>query len=78
VGGLVDSTLHNETGLVTSQETPEAVANAIQQIAQSPETYARFRVNAWNRAKLLQWEQVLRPACDWLEAQAAGDNLQRR
>ncbi len=28
VGGLVDSTLHNETGLVTNEETPAAVAEA--------------------------------------------------
>lgn len=71
VGGLVDSTVHGETGLVTRDETPEAVADAIQEISKSPETYARFRVNAWNRAKALQWDQVLQPACDWLESLAA-------
>ena len=32
VGGLVDSTLHDETGLVTRAETPEAVADAILEI----------------------------------------------
>ena len=74
VGGLVDSTLHNETGLVTRDETPESVADAVLEIAKLPEKYARLRVNAWNRAKTLQWDQVLKPACDWLELLAAGKN----
>ena len=34
VGGLVDSTLHDETGLVTRGETPESLADAILEIAQ--------------------------------------------
>ncbi len=71
VGGLVDSTLHDETGLVTRGETPEALADTILEIAKSPEKYARLRVNAWNRAKKLQWNEVLRPACDWLESLAS-------
>jgi glycosyltransferase involved in cell wall biosynthesis len=70
VAGLVDSTLHDETGLVTRNETPEAVAETILEIIQSPEKYTRLRVNAWNRSKTLQWNQVVQPACDWLEALA--------
>ncbi len=50
VGGLVDSTLHNETGLVTSDETPEAVAEAVLDIWSGPEKYDELRVNAWNRS----------------------------
>jgi glycosyltransferase involved in cell wall biosynthesis len=71
VGGLVDSTLHDETGIVTRGETPASVADAISDIIKSPEKYARLRVNAWNRSKTLQWNQVLPPACDWLESRAA-------
>jgi glycosyltransferase involved in cell wall biosynthesis len=71
VGGLVDSTLHDETGVVTRDETPASMADSILEIKKSPENYARLRVNAWNRAKTLQWNQVLPPACDWLESQAA-------
>ena len=71
VGGLVDSTLHDETGLVTRAETPEAMADSVLEIAKSPEQYARLRVNAWHRSKTLQWNQVLPPACDWLESLAA-------
>jgi glycosyltransferase involved in cell wall biosynthesis len=71
VGGLVDSTLHDETGIVTRDEMPVSVADAFLEIIKSPEKYARLRVNAWNRAKTLQWNQVLPPACDWLESQAA-------
>ena len=71
VGGLVDSTLDNETGLVTRGETPEAVADAVMEIMRSPEKYDALRVNAWNRSRKLVWPEVLPPACDWLEAQAA-------
>ena len=71
VGGLVDSTLHNETGLVTRAETPESMADSILEITKSPEKYALLRVNAWNRSKTLQWNQVLPRACDWLESLAA-------
>jgi glycosyltransferase involved in cell wall biosynthesis len=74
VGGLVDSTLHDETGLVTRDETPESLADAILEIAKSPGKYARLRVNAWHRAKKLQWNEVLRPACDWLESLALRKN----
>ncbi len=72
VDGLVDSTLHDETGWVTHTETPEALAEAIGEICRTPKKYAHLRVNAWNRAKTLQWNQVLGPACDWLEALATG------
>ncbi len=72
VGGLVDSTLDNETGLVTRDETPEAVADAVLTIIRSPEKYDSLRVNAWNRSKQLVWPEVLPPACNWLESQAAG------
>jgi glycosyltransferase involved in cell wall biosynthesis len=70
VGGLVDSTLHDETGLVTNAETPESLADAVLEMTQAPEKYTRLRVNAWNRSKKLQWNEVLRPACDWLESLA--------
>lgn len=72
VGGLVDSTLDNETGIVTREETPESVAQAVSRILKSPEDYSRLRVNAWNRAKTLQWSQALPPVCDWLESLARG------
>jgi glycosyltransferase involved in cell wall biosynthesis len=71
VGGLVDSTLHNETGLVAQTESPESLADACEVVLNSPGLYDRLRLNAWNRARALQWENVLKPACDWLESRAA-------
>lgn len=71
VGGLVDSTVHGQTGIVTTVETPEAVARAVVEVLKSPGMYERLRVNAWERSKTFQWEQVLPLACDWLERQAA-------
>jgi glycosyltransferase involved in cell wall biosynthesis len=71
VAGLVESTLHDETGIVAANETPEAIAGALVEIFKSPEKYGHLRVNAWNRSKTFHWNQVLPLACDWLEQQAA-------
>lgn len=70
VDGLVDSTVHNETGIVTRNETPEAVAEAVAALLRTPSDYDRLRVNAWERSKKFAWGVVLPQACDWLESQA--------
>jgi glycosyltransferase involved in cell wall biosynthesis len=71
VGGLVDSTVPGETGIVAPGETPGALADCLAAMVRTPEKYARCRIAAWERAKTFQWNQVLPQACDWLEAQAA-------
>ena len=71
VDGLVDATLHDQTGIVTRAETPESVADGIQTLLQTPANYERYRVNACERTKEFHWSQILPPACDWLEKQAA-------
>src|SRR5262249_3110411 len=70
VGGLVDSTVHQETGLVTGTETPAAVAESVIELLQKPHEYERLRLNAWNRSKTFQWPYVLQLSSDWLEKQA--------
>jgi glycosyltransferase involved in cell wall biosynthesis len=70
VGGLVDSTLHNQTGIVTREETPGSLSEAVIQLLSTPGEYQRLRVNAWERSKSLQWARVIPPVCDWLEKQA--------
>ena len=70
VGGLVDSTVHGQTGLVTRAETPESVVGSIISLLNNPIEYDRLRVNAWERAKTFAWQKVLPPACEWLEQQA--------
>src|SRR5438046_3296192 len=67
VHGLVDSTIHDETGIVTAQESPEALADAFVEILRMPEKYHRLRVNAWQRSKTFKWKNVLPIECDWLE-----------
>jgi glycosyltransferase involved in cell wall biosynthesis len=74
VGGLVDSTVDNETGLVTRNESPEAVADTIESLLRAPEKYDLLRKNAWQRSRQLTWPEVLPTACAWLEAQATGKN----
>ena len=71
VAGLVDSTRHNETGLVAATETPEALAAALAQLLNYPAEYQRLRRNALERARQLSWRNVLPKSCEWLEEQAA-------
>lgn len=70
VAGLIESTLDDQTGMVTAEERPEAVAEALAGLARDPDRYERYRRAAWERAKSFHWSQVLPPACDFLEAQA--------
>jgi glycosyltransferase involved in cell wall biosynthesis len=72
VAGLVESTLHDETGIVAAAETPEAVAEALVSILSRPEKYEEYRVKAWERAKTFHWSRVLAASSAWLEAAAAG------
>jgi glycosyltransferase involved in cell wall biosynthesis len=79
VGGLVDSTVHRETGLITEGETPSAVADSVIELLQNPNEYERLRFNAWNRSKTFQWPHVLQMSSDWLEKQAANtERLSKR
>lgn len=71
VGGLVDSTVDGVTGLVTTTETPEAIAKAVLGLVRNPERYDALRQAAWERSKTFAWSQVLPLACDWLESCAA-------
>ena len=70
VPGLIESTLHRKTGVVTPTETPEALATAIRAATQEPDQYELYRRQAWERAKTFHWDEVLPLACDWLEKQA--------
>lgn len=70
VAGLVESTLHGRTGLVSERETPESLADCLTETIRSPDKYEFFRRNAWERAKTFHWSVVLPKACDWLEEQA--------
>jgi glycosyltransferase involved in cell wall biosynthesis len=72
VAGLIESTLHDETGLISEQETPESMAKSLIGILRTPEKYQVYRVKAWDRAKTLHWNQILPLASDWLEKQAQG------
>jgi glycosyltransferase involved in cell wall biosynthesis len=70
VAGLIESTLHEKTGLVADAEKPDSLADQIIRAARHPAAYQRWRINAWNRAKAFHWNQILPQACAWLEEQA--------
>jgi glycosyltransferase involved in cell wall biosynthesis len=75
VAGLIESTLHDRTGLVAAAETPQALADQILGILTDDARYQRYRRAAWERAKTMHWSQVLPRACEWLEARARGEPL---
>ena len=78
VAGLTESTLHDETGIVSAAETPESLASALAAVLKTPEKYQRYRLAALNRAKSLHWDKILPPACDWLESQARQKSRSKR
>jgi glycosyltransferase involved in cell wall biosynthesis len=75
VAGLIESTRHDQTGLVAERETPEALADRVMELLADEPRYQRLRRAAWDRAKTMHWDQVLPSACDWLEARARGEPL---
>ena len=70
VAGLVESTLHDQTGIVATAETPEAWSVARGARRAWPEKYEAYRLAAWERAKTFHWSRVLATSSAWLEAQA--------
>lgn len=52
--GLRDSVVDGRTGLLTS-ESPEALADAIRQLLQSPSLYGQMRLRAWRHSSGLSW-----------------------
>jgi len=71
VEGLIESTLHNQTGLVAEAETPASLAASLIGLLRTPEKYQGFRAKALARAREFHWSQVLPAAAEWLESQAA-------
>lgn len=74
VGGLVDSTVHGETGLVVAAETPAALAAGVREALRDEAAYRAMCAKALERARSLHWSRVLPPTCDWLEAMARGQS----
>jgi glycosyltransferase involved in cell wall biosynthesis len=72
VPGLLESTLHKQTGLVAEEESPKALADAITASLNRPKDYANWRTAARDRAREFHWDHVLPAACDQLEAWAKG------
>jgi glycosyltransferase involved in cell wall biosynthesis len=70
VAGLTESTLRDDTGIISEWETPESLAAALAEVMKSPEKYQRYRLAAWKRAKTLHWDHILPVAAEWLEDRA--------
>lgn len=73
VAGLRESTLHDQTGLVSEQETPASLADRIISLASDDARYQRYRRGAWERAKTMHWDRILPVASEWFEARARGE-----
>jgi glycosyltransferase involved in cell wall biosynthesis len=75
VDGLVDSTVHEETGYVCGSERPEAMVEGVMWMAGQEGRYARVREGAWRRAGRYAWGVVVPPVCTFLEGHASGRKL---
>lgn len=71
VPGLVDSTRHMETGIITENDSPDTFTTTILRLLQDPTLYARLRHQAWHHARSMHWSNILPKACSWLEDYAA-------
>ncbi len=77
VAGLIESTLHDQTGIVAQNETPEALATGLLDLMKKPERYQFYRRQAWERAQTFHWDNILPQACAWLESQAKAGGRRR-
>lgn len=75
VAGLVDSTVHGETGCVSRDETPEGLAEAVGWMIADPDRYQRVREAAWRRSSAYRWERVIPAVSGFLERLAVGQKL---
>lgn len=56
VDGLRDSVRHNETGLVTDKNTPNALANKITELLRHPKQFAQLQKNAWEWSREITFD----------------------
>ncbi len=66
--GLVESTLHKETGLVADEDSPAALSAMIASVQSHEGNFQDWRTAAHDRAAEFHWGKVLPAACDQLEA----------
>ena len=71
--GLEESTIHGETGLVSDEDSPASLAEAIADVQSHEGAYQDWRRAARDRAATFHWDRVLPAACDQLEAWASGE-----
>ena len=73
---MIESTLDNETGVVSQEETPASLAVRIHGLLRAPGVYPELRQRAWERGQTFHWSRILPGACDWLEEMAARSLLE--
>jgi glycosyltransferase involved in cell wall biosynthesis len=71
--GLVESTLHRETGLVADEDSPSGLAATIAGVQSHDGAYQDWRGAARDRAADFHWDNVLPKACDQLEEWASAE-----
>lgn len=57
VDGLRDSVRHNQTGLITTENTPLALAASAAELLQDEHKYSRMRLDAWRVSQGITFEQ---------------------
>jgi glycosyltransferase involved in cell wall biosynthesis len=67
IGGLRDSILHMKTGLLTEENTPEALFEGISKLIEDKLLYNRLSRNAFKWSKTFNWEKAGRESLSIIE-----------
>jgi len=66
VPGLRDSVRNGETGIVCSQNTPQALAEAVVGLLRNKQEYERLRRQAWEWSREFSWEKTASMGLEFL------------
>jgi len=77
VDGLVDSTVHEVTGVVCAGETPAHLADGVAWLMADETRYRTVREAAWVRSGTFAWEHIIPRVCQFLERRAGGWKMGR-
>ncbi len=68
VGGLRDSVINGETGVVIKKNTPQEMAREAIDLINNKELYLRYQKNGLKRAKNLKWQAAVKQSTNLIES----------
>ncbi|MGI0036810.1 MAG: glycosyltransferase, partial [Nitrososphaera sp.] len=77
VAGLRDSVVHDGTGILTEDNTPQSMANAAANLLQDREKLERLSVYALKYARTFSWDNTARAIEEIIRAVASENYIKR-